>query len=198
MIELLGIASRTRIVEKLLLEAFSDGLVHGTVHTSIGQEYTAEVLARYLVDGDFVFGTHRAHHHFLAAGGSPESLFAEILGKEKGNTRGLGGTQHLHHGNFFSNGIQGGMVPLAFGASSAIASDKISVAVVGDGTFGQGVVYEVLNWAKIFGGPMLLIVEDNKIAQSTPPEQYIGTALISRVEALAGRFLLPPPWTSRT
>lgn len=183
MIELLSLASRTRIVERLLLEAFSDGLVHGTVHTSIGQEYTAEVLARYLVDGDFVFGTHRAHHHFLAAGGSPESLFAEILGKEKGNTRGLGGTQHLHHGNFFSNGIQGGMVPLAFGASSAIASEKISVAVVGDGTFGQGVVYEVLNWAKIFGGPMLLIVEDNKIAQSTPPEQYIGTALISRVEA---------------
>jgi len=181
--DLLRLASRTRIVEKLLLEAFSDGLVHGTVHTSIGQEYTAEVLARYLVDGDFVFGTHRAHHHFLAAGGSPESLFAEILGKEKGNTRGLGGTQHLHHGNLFSNGIQGGMVPLAFGASSAIASDKISVAVVGDGTFGQGVVYEVLNWAKIFGGAMLLLIEDNRIAQSTPPEQYIGTALISRVEA---------------
>jgi len=183
MSSILSKSARTRILETLLLEAFSDGLVHGTVHTSVGQEYTAELLADCLSAGDWVFGTHRSHHLFLALGGSHASLFAEVMGREGAASKGLGGTQHLQTSQFFSNGIQGGMVPIGLGAAMAAEKGSLAVCVIGDGTFGQGVVYEVLNWAKLLMVPMMIVVEDNGIAQSTPSGQFTSSPITKRIQA---------------
>ncbi len=168
-------AMMIRLVESGLLRAFDRGLVHGTVHTSIGQELVAVVLSDVLQGGDFVFGTHRSHHHYLSLGGDIRALIAEVLGREGGASSGLGGTQHLSTPNFMSNGIQGGMVPIALGKAHGGPPGSIAVAVIGDGTMATGIVYEVLNWAPLLNAPLLIVVEDNEIAQSTPQRDFLST-----------------------
>ena len=137
-------ALRIRSVEEILLEAYKMGIVRGTLHTCIGQEYLPAVLQDYLTSSDWIFSNHRGHGHFLAAGGSQNQLIAEILGKSEGASKGIGGSQHLHFGRFFSNGIQGGLVPAAVGVglvASKLDTDEISVCFIGDGTLGQGAQY---------------------------------------------------------
>lgn len=174
-------ALKIRLVEDLLLKGFEKGDIYGTVHTSIGQELIAPCLADQLLPGDFIFGTHRSHHHFLENGGTASSLFCELLGREGGASLGLGGTQHLKTEKFMSNGIQGGMTPLALGfASTAKERERLAVAVIGDGTLATGIVYETLNWALLWDLPVLFLVEDNEIAQSTPQRDFLSSSAADR------------------
>ena len=111
-----------RRVEETLLALFSQGKVRGTVHTSIGQEACAVgVIDAVDVDKDIIFSNHRAHGHFLAYCDDVEGLIAEVTGHPAGVCGGIGGTQHLHKRNLYTNGIQGGMVPNAVGSAVAEA-----------------------------------------------------------------------------
>lgn len=105
-----------RAFEHELLELFKQGLLAGTVHTCIGQEWTAAALHPHLRVGvDAFFATHRGHGHYLAHGGPPEDFVAELMGREGALCLGRGGTQNLHFERFFSAGIQGGAAPIAVG-----------------------------------------------------------------------------------
>jgi TPP-dependent pyruvate/acetoin dehydrogenase alpha subunit len=126
---------------------------------------------------DIVFSNHRCHGHFLAYGGDPRRLFAELMGRATGVCGGRGGSQHLQWRNFYSNGIQGGIVPVATGialAEKLKASQAVTVAFLGDGTLGEGVVYESLNMAALWSLPILFVIEDNHIAQTTPTSQVFA------------------------
>ncbi|AKH42846.1 TPP-dependent pyruvate/acetoin dehydrogenase alpha subunit [Altererythrobacter atlanticus] len=158
-----------RQFEQRLLDMFSQGLMAGTTHTCIGQEANAVAIMGALDrEIDTVWSNHRCHGHFLAYCGDAYRLFAEILGRETGVCAGRGGSQHLAWRNFFSSGIQGGLVPLAVGTAHA---DKeigaITTVFLGDGTMGQGYVYEGMNLAALWNCPVLFVVEDNGIAQTT-------------------------------
>src|SRR5262245_15810428 len=134
-----------RAVEQRLLALFSEGRLFGTVHTCIGQEWTGIAVAEALEDGDLVFSNHRCHGHFLARTDDVEGLAAEIMGRASGVCGGRGGSQHLCSEGFFSNGIQGSIVPVAAGLALAqkLAGDRrITVAFIGDGTLGEGALYE--------------------------------------------------------
>jgi len=89
--------------------------VFGTVHTCIGQEWTGVAIAAHLRRGDVMFSNHRCHGHYIAHTDDVEGLIAEIMGRQTGVCGGRGGSQHLCAEGFFSNGIQGGMVPVAAG-----------------------------------------------------------------------------------
>jgi len=173
-----------RIVEEKVLELFSKGLVSGTTHTCIGQEACAVGVINALDRGkDIIFSNHRGHGHFLAYSQNIVGLFGEIMGKETGVCEGIGGSQHLCEKNFYSSGIQGGMVPCATGAAFAEKKKQTGAIVtvfIGDGTLGQGVVYESLNIASLWSLPMLFVVEDNKYAQSTPSKLQHAGKLIER------------------
>src|SRR5258708_21218622 len=106
-------ALRIRKVEEKFLELFSLGKLNGTVHTCVGQEFSAMAFAGQLKKKDFVFSNHRCHGHYLAFTGDTRGLLAELLGKASGTCGGIGSSQHLCLDNFFSNGIQGGIVPAA-------------------------------------------------------------------------------------
>jgi 2-oxoisovalerate dehydrogenase E1 component len=108
-----------RKVEESLLKLFSEGKLSGTTHTCIGQESIAGALWATLRPDDIVFSSHRCHGHFLARGGKLKDLFAEIMGRNAAICGGRGGGQHLHYGNFYSNGIQGGVVGNATGIALA-------------------------------------------------------------------------------
>jgi TPP-dependent pyruvate/acetoin dehydrogenase alpha subunit len=100
-----------------------------------------------------------------------EGLVAELLGRAAASVGGVGGTQHLHVRNLYTNGVQGGIVPNAVGAALCGAAARQSGAIVtvflGDGTMGEGVVYESLNVAALWSLPVLFVLEDNQYAQST-------------------------------
>ncbi|MFM7172224.1 MAG: dehydrogenase E1 component subunit alpha/beta [Caldilinea sp.] len=160
-----------RRTEQTFFELYSRGLMAGTVHTSIGQEPCAVgVVAALDRSRDVIFSNHRAHGHFLAYCDDVEGLIAELLGRRSGVVGGVGGSQHLHTRNFYTNGVQGGIVPNAVGAAYAELhkqSGAVVVVFLGDGTMGQGVVYECLNVAALWSLPLLFVLEDNQYAQST-------------------------------
>lgn len=168
---ILELASEIRAVEHSLLDAFSKGSVRGTVHTSLGQEIIAATLNEHLEEGDLVFGTHRSHAHYLSRTGDKSGLIREILGKVGATSAGLGGSQHLSGKGIFTNGIQGGMLPIAVGAAHE-KTDSITVALLGDGTLGQGIVYETLNIASKRSARTVFLLENNHVAQSTPYDLY--------------------------
>jgi TPP-dependent pyruvate/acetoin dehydrogenase alpha subunit len=175
-----------RMFETRLLELFEKGKIFGTTHTYVGQEAIAVSAIENLRESDIVFSNHRCHGHYLAKEDDPKGLLAEIMGKEGGTCSGRGGSQHLCKNNFFSNGIQGGYLPNALGMAFAEKynnTGNIVVAFIGDGTLGEGVVYETLNLASLWEVPLLIVVENNRYAQTTPIDKNLAGSMLDRVKA---------------
>ena len=182
---LLQKALAARFVEEKLLDLFSEGRLHGTVHTCIGQEMSAVVLDS-LGPEDTVFSNHRCHGHFLFRTDDVEGLIAELMGRATGVCGGIGGSQHLYKDGFFSNGIQGGIVPVATGLALAHKLEGkggISVVFIGDGTLGEGVVYEAFNIASKWQLPLLVVLEDNRYSQSTAQHETLAGDICARAHA---------------
>ncbi len=175
-----------RRVEERLLKLFSEGKLFGTVHTCIGQEFSPVAVMRCLRPEDTVFSNHRGHGHYLARTGNVLGLIGEVMGKSVGVCGGRGGSQHLQEGTYYSNGIQGGIVPVATGMAWAHLLKKtegIAVVFVGDGTLGEGAVYEALNIAAKIEVPLLVVCENNLFAQSTSQAQTLSGDIEARAEA---------------
>ena len=175
-----------RKFEELLLDLFSKGKLFGTTHTYVGQEAIAVSVMAHLNEADVVFSSHRCHGHFLAKEDDPEGLLSEIMGRKSGVCGGWGGSQHLHKNNFYSNGIQGGTVANALGMAFAekyTQTGNIVVVFMGDGTWGEGISYEAMNMAAIWSVPLLVVVENNRYAQSTPVELNLAGSIFQRVQA---------------
>lgn len=179
-------ALKIRVFEKKLLELAGEKKISGTVHTCIGQELIPLAISENLTSLDYVFSNHRSHGHYLSLFEDFKGLAFEIMGHPDGVNHGIGGSQHLHRDLFFSSGIQGSMLGVALGTAFSQKEDgqqKLSVCYIGDGTFGEGILYEVLNIASKWELPLLIVVEDNFYAQSTPQFQTLAGTLQKRCEA---------------
>jgi len=175
-----------RRFEETVLENFSKGVFYGTTHTYLGQEANAVGVLYHLQSEDIVVSNHRCHGHYLAYGGELRSLFAELMGKVTGVCAGRGGSQHLHWRNFYSNGILGGTLPMATGMALAEkhkASHAVVITFLGDGTLGEGIVYETLNMAALWRAPILYVLENNHIAQTTPVHLSVAGDIAYRFRA---------------
>lgn len=176
-----------RHFEETLLEMFSEGLLVGTTHTCIGQEANAVGVIDHLDPAkDVVVSNHRCHGHYLAFTGDAPGLLAEVMGRETGTCSGKGGSQHLCRGNFYTNGVQGSIVPLATGIALAErerGGDGVATVFIGDGTLGQGAVYECLNMASLWSLPLLVVVENNRYAQTTPADIAVSGSIAGRAAA---------------
>jgi pyruvate dehydrogenase E1 component alpha subunit len=167
LVQLLQDMLRIRRVEQHLAAMRRDRHIGGPVHLGVGQEAVAVAVAASLRKADCVFGAHRSHSHLLAMGSSIHGLFAEVLGKETGLSKGMGGSMHLWdqpNGFYGSVPIVAGTVPLAVGAGLACklrGIDSIGVTYFGDGAAEEGVVHESLNLASVFKLPVLFVVENN-------------------------------------
>ena len=170
LIEMLKSMILIRLVEEKLAEQRELGAIGGPVHLSAGQEAIAVGVSTNLLPTDRVFGAHRSHSHVLALEPCAYELFAEVLGKDTGLSKGMGGSMHLINlksGFYGSVPIVSGTVSLAVGASFDSLRNglkDIGVAYIGDGAMEEGVVHESLNLASILSTPTLFVIENNLFA----------------------------------
>jgi acetoin:2,6-dichlorophenolindophenol oxidoreductase subunit alpha len=175
-----------RRFEERTLELFAAGELFGTTHCYIGQEANAVGTINHLEPRDIIFSSHRCHGHFLARTGKADLLMAELMGRATGLVGGRGGSQHICYENFYSNGVQGGIVPTATGmalAEKMKGTGAIATVFMGDGTLGEGLVYEAFNMASLWSAPILFVIENNRWSQSTPVEKELAGNMLARGRA---------------
>nr|WP_062340698.1 thiamine pyrophosphate-dependent dehydrogenase E1 component subunit alpha [Herbidospora sakaeratensis] len=182
-----------RHFERALLDLFAKGELNGTTHTCLGQEIVPVAVAPLLGPRDHVFSNHRGHGHYLARFDDPAGLLAEIMGREGAVCDGVGGSQHILREGYLSTGVQGESLPVAAGAALHLrGSGALACAYIGDGTWGEGAVYEALNLAALWSLPLLVVVEHNGIAQTTPTAMAMSGNIGMRCAAFGVRHVALP------
>ena len=179
-----------RRFEEKVEERFRAGDLSGFLHVALGQEAVAVAVCDLLATDDVIASTHRAHHHCLAKGMTPNALMAELYGKVEGCSKGYGGSMHLYdveNGNLGANAVVGGGLPGIVGAALSFklrGQSRVAVAFFGDGATNTGAFHESLNLAQLWQVPAVFVCEDNGYAESTPTHQQLPiTDLTNRAEA---------------
>jgi acetoin:2,6-dichlorophenolindophenol oxidoreductase subunit alpha len=161
-----------RKFEETAEASYMRGLIHGTMHLSIGQEASAVGSTLPLRSDDYILSTHRGHGHCIAKGADAARMFAEFFGKENGYCHGRGGSMHIadvEGGNLGANGIVAGGLPIAVGVGMSIKmqkQDRVCMVFFGDGATNEGAFHEALNMASIWKLPIVFVCENNKYGMS--------------------------------
>lgn len=148
--------------------------IAGVAHGYVGEEAIAVGACYALEKDDLVLSTHRGHGHSLAKGVSARALMSELMGKETGVCKGLGGSMHSsepERGLIFSTAIVGGNIPMSTGVGLGIKLRKekrVVVSFFGDGAVNTGAFHEGVNLAALWKLPVIFICENNQYAVSTP------------------------------
>ena len=169
--------------------------------TCIGQEFSGVAICRKLQSDDFVTSNHRCHGHFIATTGQWPGLIDELVGNVDGVCAGIGSSQHLCDERFISNGQQGGLLPVAAGVAldRKLAGKKaVVVSFIGEGTLGEGVVYETANITNLWNLPHLIVCENNGYSQSTPQSVSVAGDIGARAEAFGARVFRADTWDLET
>jgi len=183
-----------RRFEEAVDELFGRGLMHGTMHLSIGQEATATGGCLSLRDDDLITSTHRGHGHCIAKGADLERMMAELLAKETGYCRGRGGSMHIADvakGNLGANGIVAGGIPIAVGAALAQhlrGLDRVVLSFFGDGAANEGAFHEAVNLGAIWNLPVVFLCENNHYGMSMSTERAFK---IDRISERATAYGIP-------
>ncbi len=168
-------------------DSYMRGLIHGTMHLSIGQEASAVGACMPLADDDQITSTHRGHGHCIAKGAEVRRMFAEFFGKTTGYCKGRGGSMHIADvakGNLGANGIVAGGIPIAVGAALSarmLKTGKVVISFFGDGANNEGGFHEALNMASVWKLPVVFVCENNGYGMST------STARSTAVKNIADR-----------
>jgi TPP-dependent pyruvate/acetoin dehydrogenase alpha subunit len=191
-LHLLATMWRIRLFEERVGQLKRADEVHGLVHLSVGQEGVAAAVCTQLRDDDAVYSGHRAHGHAIAKGAPLDRTMAELMGRDGGLCRGLGGSMHLvdvEHGFMGATGVVGGNVPIALGSALAArlrGSDAVAVVFFGDGAVQAGHFNETVNLATLWQLPIVLVCENNGFAEFTPRSAHTNVERVSDVVAPYG------------
>ncbi|MBC8129866.1 MAG: thiamine pyrophosphate-dependent dehydrogenase E1 component subunit alpha, partial [Rhizobiaceae bacterium] len=175
-------------------EAYMRGLIHGTMHLSIGQEASAVGTCVALEESDYITSTHRGHGHCIGKGAEVKRMFAEFFGKESGYCKGRGGSMHIadpSKGNLGANGIVGGGIPIAVGAALSAkmrGTRQVAVSFFGDGANNEGAFHEALNMAAIWKLPVVFVCENNNYGMSTSTER---STAVKDIATRAAAYAMP-------
>lgn len=175
-------------------DAYMRGLIHGTMHLSIGQEASALGICMPLTDQDQITSTHRGHGHCIAKGADVKRMFAEFFGKTTGYCKGRGGSMHIADvtkGNLGANGIVAGGIPIAVGAALAakkLKNGKVAISFFGDGANNEGAFHEALNMAAVWKLPVIFVCENNGYGMSTSTER---STAVKNIADRASAYAMP-------
>ncbi len=186
--QLRGVLHRMHLIRRFeegAEDAYTRGLIHGTMHLSIGQEASALGICMPLNPDDQITSTHRGHGHCIAKGARVDRMFAEFFGKTTGYCKGRGGSMHIADvsaGNLGANGIVAGGIPIAVGAALSAKmqkNGKVVVCFFGDGANNEGAFHESLNMASIWKLPVVFVCENNGYGMSTSTARSTAVANIA-------------------
>lgn len=167
--------------EEVAFWLFGQGLVHGTMHLSIGEEATGVGTTAALKKDDYMLATHRGHGQAIGKGVDIQHMMAEILGRETGTNHGKGGSMHIcdfDNGILGANGIVGANGPIGCGAALTIKlkkiKDRVCAIYFGDGASNEGAILESMNLASAWKLPMLFVLTNNTYGMSTPLDRVVN------------------------
>jgi pyruvate dehydrogenase E1 component alpha subunit len=178
-----------RLFEEQVNDLYTRALMPGLAHLYIGEEAVAVGICEALRRDDTITSTHRGHGHCLAKGATPDRMFAELLGKEAGYCRGKGGSMHIadpSSGNLGANAIVGGSAGIATGAALSakyLGTKQVSVCFFGEGALGQGLLYEVMNLARLWNLPVFYVCENNLYNEYTHFSETTAGDILARPAA---------------
>ena len=167
----------TRSLEERVVALFRQSKVIGGIYRSLGQEGES-VAAAYALDyaqGDVVQPLIRNMGSILVAGAKPVDILKQYMAKGDSPTRGRELNIHFGHpardGFIGQISMLGDMIPVMAGIALAGRMQKrnlVGLAFIGDGGSSTGAFWEGMNFASVQKLPLVVIVEDNGYAYSTP------------------------------
>jgi pyruvate dehydrogenase E1 component alpha subunit len=183
-----------RAFEERVIDLYHQGQLPGLLHVSIGQEAVAVGVGMALAEGDYLYGSHRSHGHFLARGADPDRMMAELVGRATGYCGGRGGSMHLvavERRILGATGVVAGTVPLALGTALVCKQEKQGQVVAvyfGDGAASTGGFHESLNIASLWKLPVVLVCENNGYAEFTPLSAH---TVVEHISVLGEPYGIP-------
>ena len=184
----------TRYFEENAEELYTRGLVHGTMHLSIGMEASPVGSIAAIEPADYIIHHHRGHGHTIAKGADITLMMAEFIGKDAGYCKGHGGSMHIADidgGNLGATGIVGSGLPVSVGIALALQmqrSNRVLLSFFGDGAANIGEFHESLNMASVWKLPMVFICDNNQYGMSMPAEKSMN---IRHVAERASAYGIP-------
>lgn len=180
----------TRAMEDRIRTLFLQGRIVGGVYTAQGHEATTVGAATMLHDGDCIVPQHRDLGMHLVRGGSPRAVMCQWLARGNSPTLGRDGQMHIgdmHHGIVPMISMLGESLPVACGVALTMKMRKRSTVVLascGDGATNTGAFHEAMNFAAVQKLPVVLVIENNGYAYSTPTyKQFAVQNLSERAKA---------------
>jgi acetoin:2,6-dichlorophenolindophenol oxidoreductase subunit alpha len=177
----------TREFEESILKLYRQGKIVGGAYTGNGNEATAVGSAFALEKEDYLFPMHRDMGAHLVKGQSLRNLMLQHLGRANAPSKGRDGTGHYAdpslkiYGNISHLGA---MIPMVCGvalASKLRKENTVVMTYIGDGGCNIGDFHESLAMASVMELPLVLIIENNQFAYSTPiSKQFIVDKLSKR------------------
>ncbi len=171
----------------MIMRLYRQGKIVGGAYTGTGNEATAVGSAAALEKKDYLFPMHRDLGAHLVKGQSLRNIFLQQLGRADSHTRGRDGTGHYADPSLKIYGNVShlaAMIPVAAGVALASKLRKEGAVVmtyIGDGGSNVGEFHEGLNFAAVMKLPLVLMVENNQFAYSTPTfRQYAAARLSDR------------------
>lgn len=187
-IELYRYMLLNRVTETALENLYKQGKVVGGVYFGLGQEACSCASAYALGKDDWFGPMIRNQGTYLTRGFRPRDIMMQYMAKSGSPTRGRDGTSHfgdIVERNMVSPiSMLGDLVPVLAGVALGARLQGREIAVmtwIGDGGQSTGVTYEGLNFAAVQRLGLVLVVESNLWAYSTPSEmQYAVRDLAER------------------
>lgn len=171
----------TRTLDDAIVAMWKQGRGVGGTFSGRGHEAIAVGAGYALGDEDVVAPMHRDLGCYLVRGMTPERIIANQLGKAMGVTGGRDANLHglgdlsLNILGFISHLPQS--MPATLGAAMAFQyrdEPRVALTFVGDGSSNTGLFHETLNLAAVQKAPLVVVVENNQYAYSTPLEQQMA------------------------
>ena len=164
----------TRTLEERLVALYRQTKVVGGLFRSLGQEADAVGSAFALRRTDVLSPLIRNLGSMLVKGATPVEILRQYMAKGNSPTRGR--ELNIHFGDTergFIGQISplGDMVPVMAGVTLSFkmrGEDRVGLVYVGDGATSTGAFHEGINFAAVQRCPLVVVVENNGYAYSTP------------------------------